>query len=249
MSLLPTSKIHNPLLPFPVNIRLASYTLLCYRLPIARVRRFLPMDFEPVRFEVDGEAMTWFSIFFGRNVLHGLGALPALPLHFEMCNYRLYVQDPQERRSLFIFRSLLSLPPAALGMQLLRQFPGEYAPYKFSYDASGTELFHHQVEIGHDASELAVTAEAIDGPPAAAGFESSAAAVDYLGDVPVAYFPRWDASYGKMVSNHPPLQPKGGRVVRADLNWLVDKHLLTRDEAANPASVLMQADWPFPTYV
>lgn len=246
MSLLPSSKIQNPLLPFPIEIELASYTLLCYRLPVGRVRRFLPADFEPVTAE---PGMTWFSIFFGRNVLRGIGALPALPLHFEMCNYRLYVQDPQETRSLFIFRSLLSLPPAALGMRVFNQFPGDYAPYRLEFDARGKDLNRVEAEIGKDGAELTVSVEAIDGSPDAAGFESAEAAVDYLGNVPVAYFPRWDGRYGKMVTSHPPLKPRGGRVVRADLGWLIGQQLLTREEASNPVSVFMQANWPFPTYV
>lgn len=249
MSQVPSSKIQDPLLPFPIEIELASYTLLCYRLPVGRVRNFLPADFEPVQFEADGQSQTWFSIFIGRNVLRGIGALPALPLHFEMCNYRLYVQDPKETRSLYIFRSLLSLPPAVLGMRLMTQFPGEYEPYRLAFHARGTALLHQEAEIGRDGSELVVSVEATEGPPEAAGFESPEAAVDYLGNVPVAYFPRWDGRYGKMVTTHPPLAPTGGRVIRADLNWLVNKQLLTREEAAHPVSVFLQARWPFPTYI
>lgn len=246
---LPTSKIQNPLLPFPIEIELASYTLLCYRIPLGRVKAFLPAEFEPVKLDLDGQAVTWLSIFFGRNVLRGVGPLPALPLHFEMCNYRLYVEDPTQARSLYIFRSLISLPPAVLGMRMVNQFPGDYQPYRLDYDARGTTLDRVSAEIGPDGDEFAVTVEGTGEAPDAAGFESPEAAVDYLGNVPVAYFPRWDKRYGKMVTTHPPLKPTGGRVLRADLSWLVNNQMLTKEEAANPASVFMQAKWPFPTYI
>jgi hypothetical protein len=246
MALVRTLASRPPVLPFEIDLDVEGYALITYPVSPARIAAHLPPGLAPSTSMLDGHPTAWLSVFLGRNIVRRMGGWPALPITFNLVNYRTYVQGPEGRR-LFIFKSFMGPELLALGARLLPQLPAEPAPFFFAPRIVGDRLLALEAEVGDGASELRVVLETMQDDPWTPGFPTPGTAVDYLGNVAEALFPLPTGGCGQMFTSHPPLTPEGGRLLEARYAWLAEAGLLTPAQAQTPASVFMQGLVPFPT--
>lgn len=242
------ARIRPPVLPARVDLAIEGFTLINWAIPPERLAAVVPPGLVPVVTPAGRRHVAWLSVFLGRVVTRAVGGLPVPPLAFHQLNYRTYVEGPHGRR-LLIFRSAIGPRPVALAARLAPGFPARAKAFQFVPRIAGGRLVGVEAEVGDAGAEFDVVAEAVDDDPWTPGFDTPEAAVAMLGNVPEALYPLGDDRLGLMVSNHPPLRPEAGRLVRVRAGWLVDHGLLLRSEVAYPASVFLQAETPFPTHM
>jgi hypothetical protein len=240
--------VRPPIFPFEVELEIQGYVLVNYPVAPARLAARLPAGLHPVVTELDGKPTAWFSVFIGRNVFRGIAGLPAIPIEFNLVNYRTYVEGPRGRR-LFIFRSLMGPELLALGARMLPQLPTQPEPFYFAPRIQEGRLLALEAEVGDGAEAMRLVVENLDDDPWTPGFASPAAAVEFLGNVPEALYPLPDGRVGQMFAPHPPLHPEAGRLIVGHFDWPQRHGILTAQAAGRPASVFMQGLAPFPTRI
>lgn len=248
MQTLADSRIRRPVIPFRFDLELEGYTLLNYAVPPDRLAHLIPRDTVLQTRTWAGHTHAWLSIFLGRNRLRGISGLPAFPVQFTQLNYRTYLQT-DHGHALFIFRSVVGSDVISRGARLYPQIPAEGLPFRFDLDWENGRLRRVEAEVGCDGDELQVMVVATDEPPDTKGFAGPQDAVDFLGNVPDAFFPVDEDTLGMLYSPHPPLQAVGGRLLDARVPWLSSQGLLSAEEALQPAGIFLQGHAPFPTFM
>lgn len=248
MAIVPAVAVRPPIFPFEVELELQGYVLVNYPVAPARIAARLPTGLQPVLTELDGKPTAWFSVFIGRNVVRSIGGLPAIPIEFNLVNYRTYVEGPRGRR-LFIFHSLMGPELLALGARMLPQLPAEGQPFYFAPRIQDGRLLALEAEVGDGAEALRLRVENLEDDPWTPGFDNPETAVAFLGNVPEALYPLPDGRLGEMVTHHPPLHPEAGRLIVGHFDWPQRHGILSAQAAGRPASVFMQDRVPFPTRI
>jgi hypothetical protein len=246
MAIIPAVSIRPPIFPFEVELEIQAYTLVNYPVAPQRIAERLPAGLRPAVTELEGRPTAWFSVFLGRNVVRRIAGLPALPIEFNLVNYRTYVEGPEGRR-LFIFHSLMGPQLLAMGVRMLPQLPADPEPFYFAPRIQDDRLLALEAEVGDGAEALRLQVEALDDEPWTPGFAWPQAAVEFLGNVPEALYPLPDGRLGQMFSPHPPLRPEAGRLLVGHFDWPQRHGILSAQAAGRPASVFLQASVPFPT--
>ena len=248
MQTLAESRIRRPRIPFRFDIELEGYTLINYALPPERLASWIPADAKLATRTWAGKRHGWLSLFLGINRLRGIAGFPAVPLQFPMLNYRTYVET-DHGHALYIFRSVIGSEAATRGARMYPQLPAESLPFHFDLDWQDGRLEGVEATVGRDGSELHLELMRSGAVPDTHGFAGPQEAVDWLGNVPDAFFPAGGDRLGLMYSPHPPLEPCGGRLLDARLPWAESQGLLSADEALLPDGIFMQGRAPFPTFL
>lgn len=246
MTIETAAQVRPLILPFPMDVMLEGFTLLNYPVPPERLRPHVPRDVRLVARKIDGQPMAWLSLFIARNILRGVGAMPAVPLRFTQLNYRTYLET-EEGYALYLFRSVVGSDFAAPAFRIFPQLPALSLPFGFDLGWDEDRLSSVEARVGIGGSELEFRAESQQAS-VPEGFSSFDDAVDFLGNVPHLYFSLPDGRLGWLHSPHPPLRPSAGRLTQARFGWLEELGILSSEEALRPIAFL-QGCAPFPTYM
>jgi uncharacterized protein YqjF (DUF2071 family) len=208
-------------------LQIDRFTLVTWALPPGRLAALLPpsLALETVTIPGHGERAL-LSIFAGRVRL----SAARLPLAaITQLNYRTYIRRGSDS-GIFFLRSLVSSLPVAVAARVAAGFPAHASRLAVRWGPAGA------AEVAGDEAELALARGY--SPHRLAGFPSLAEGLEKLLRPLWGYWLRADGRLGVMRVEHPTPAPLTGRLSAARLPWLVERGVLSAEEAAAPHSVL-----------